>query len=75
MKRCTRLIALAKTCIANLVSFHQERRKVVTIDGSLILKSGLMTGGTAHGGKSGLAERAKRWVRSVESCGCTSRVL
>lgn len=39
----------------------KERRKVVTIDGTLILKSGLMTGGIAHGGKAGLVERAKRW--------------
>jgi len=41
------------------------------LDGTLILKSGLMTGGSSQGGKSGLAERAKRWVfftLSFNSC-------
>jgi hypothetical protein len=38
----------------------ESRRRVVTIDGSMISKSGLMTGGTSASGKS--AKNAKRWV-------------
>jgi chromosome segregation ATPase len=46
---------------ARKLAFDGEtRRRVVTVDGSMISKSGLMTGGTAVSGK--LAKNAKRWV-------------
>lgn len=45
---------------ARKLAFGRQRYKVVTVDGSLILKSGLMTGGTTSSGK--LEAKAKRWV-------------
>lgn len=39
----------------------KERQKVVTVDGNLISKSGMMTGGTSTSGR--IAEKARRWVR------------
>jgi hypothetical protein len=46
---------------ARKLAFDGEtRRRVVTVDGSMISKSGLMTGGTSASGKS--AKNAKRWV-------------
>uniref|UniRef100_A0A6B2KWD3 Structural maintenance of chromosomes protein n=1 Tax=Arcella intermedia TaxID=1963864 RepID=A0A6B2KWD3_9EUKA len=42
---------------ARKLAFGKERRRVVTVDGTLILKSGLMTGGLT----SRLERSAKRW--------------
>lgn len=44
---------------ARALAFGGTRRKVVTLQGALILKSGLMTGGTGPGTKA--QDRARRW--------------
>eukprot|EP00002_Diphylleia_rotans_P023070 TRINITY_DN4533_c0_g1_i4.p1 TRINITY_DN4533_c0_g1~~TRINITY_DN4533_c0_g1_i4.p1 ORF type:complete len:1175 (+),score=260.58 TRINITY_DN4533_c0_g1_i4:389-3913(+) len=53
---CGNMLCCESLAEARSVAFGTERQKVVTLDGSLIRKSGVMTGGL-----SGVEGRANRW--------------